>query len=116
MQNQERILQKVEEARRIRKLSKKNEMIKFRKEVQLVKENIEKRDKIWLSEKKMKEDSGSKDLAKVQLRTKQENLQKKEKHVIDIFKKQKEIKKLANIEKKLVDRLRNTIDFETSIN
>jgi hypothetical protein len=53
IENQMFIQQKLDEARKIRKLSKKNEKIKFRREVQTVKDNIEKRDKIWLSEKKM---------------------------------------------------------------
>ena len=40
-------LQKIEEAKHVRKISKKNSKIKFRQEVDVVKRNMEKRDEIW---------------------------------------------------------------------
>ena len=40
-------LQKIEEAKHMRKISKKNSKIKFRQEVDVVKKNMEKRDEIW---------------------------------------------------------------------
>ena len=56
LDNEKGLKQKLEEAKRIRQISKKNEKLKFRREVQLVKMNIERRDRIWLSEKHKIED------------------------------------------------------------
>jgi len=105
--------QKLDEAKRLRKLSKKNQKLKFRQEVDTVKRNMERRDEIWKKQQladiwryNMHQQNYLKQEKDKELNT------KKDGQIKAIKDKHKKIKKLTQLEQDLLDRLQNTIDLE----
>ena len=105
-------LNKIEEAKQMRKVSKKNQKIKFRHEVDVVKQNMEKRDEIWKQHQLVEIwKHNMKNQNFLQNNNKKEAEAKKEIQIKTIKVKEKKIKKLAVLESEVFGRLKSTLEL-----